>query len=327
MVMTAHLPFGPVWVQQCGPIGRRSAPEAQARRPGAGLHTTRYFLFLFGMSYASQQAFEALGELVEDLMERLEAAEAKADKVAGLQAEVAALQDELATTRAELTAEVGTIHAELTAERESRHRTARALRNVQEQQLSENSFLLELGGGTGGQSEESVYASPSGLVVNSSHPTCRNSKNHYHIEHLFSGTQTEGGADFWLVGPSKQALLEFVFPAPIIVSRIRLHTHRKNSAYGISSFTLTLVCESEVVAPPISRDDIPRGEWVELSLDQGLITKFTLDFATSTKYLGVNSIEVYVNPHSALLSTVNGLLPFLAHDLGDNGGEGASSST
>ena len=51
------------------------------------------------MSYASQQAFEALGELVEDLMERLEAAEARLEEQ---KTELDTVKEELASTKEEL---------------------------------------------------------------------------------------------------------------------------------------------------------------------------------------------------------------------------------
>ena len=269
----------------------------------------------------TQAQYDALVEHVEDLDAKVKKL---MEQMTAVQERNAELERAASSTRAELTAEVDTTRAELTAERESRHRAARALRRVvEEHDLATSPAPLPLGGGSGGRSGQSVYTSPNGVVVTSSHPTYSN-RNLYYMEYLFNGTHSGTHTDYWLVGATQQASLEFVLPFPMNINQIRLRTHGTHADRGIEAFTLTLAHGSEAVEPPVNMDALPRGEWIEVPLDHGLITSFTFDFSTTTTYVAVTAIEVYVNPHSALLSTVNGLLPFLAHDLGDNGGEGAS---
>ena len=234
--------------------------------------------------------------------------------------ELATTQGQLETTRLELDAERGAKRAE----RAARHQSALLLRNVSES-VGMNSVLLQLRGGNGGRTGQSVYTAPNGVVVTSSKPTCKNS-NYYYIEYLFSGTQTGSHTDYWLVKPvgaTKKATLTFAVPNPISLGSIRMHTHGVHNDRGITEFTLTLTCGSETLNP-ITHDAPPRGQWIDIPIDHAGVTSFAFDLVTTTTYLSVNSIEVYVNPQQALSTAIDGLLPFLTHDL-DDGGVGSSS--
>ena len=260
------------------------------------------------MSYASQQAFEGLGELVEDLMERLEAAEAKAEE------QEVAWETKLEEQRVAWGAQMEQLEARNNQlEQRLQDEVASAMANLGARvevmegmigpTMDETTQLVryDLSGGSGGRGGESVYTAPDGTVVTSSMASHIEATRgpYYYIEYLFSGTQTGASNDEWLVGPANSATLTFSLPlVPLVM--VRLHTQGKYPHHGITEFDLSVEYGPEEDRDPflVSRSGFGRNEWVEVPIPSSRVAGLRFDFRTTTKYLAVDSIELLMHPGS-----------------------------
>ena len=278
------------------------------------------------MSYASQQDFEALGELVDDLMERLEAAEAKAEEqeaeISSLRTKNAALEERMKERLDEQVQSVintlGTAHEALeTMAKETRACLSQSGVLFGRPRENTTSLIsLDLNGGSGGETGDTTYVAPCGVQVECSDVSCGNSPS-YSIGYLFSGTQTGSGRDYWLCRLGEEATLTFTFPVPLPIAMVRVHTISTHSRHGITGFTLVAnYVDHDAASHTLA--SLSRGSWHAVPLAYGHVTSFTFHFFGNLDYIGANSIQVLLHPD---------VIPPLLRELGLFHGETVGVST
>ena len=258
------------------------------------------------MSYASQQAFEGLGELVEDLMERLEAAEAKAEEQEA--AWETKLEEQRVALEARVEADIGRMNGVLAEERAANAEALARLEQVVEQRRDGNMFLrLNMKNGEGGTAGKTVYTTDSGIVVTSSTPVYNNS-NYYYIRYLFrEGRESGSYTDHFLAANNNPCSLTIEFPSPLPVAGVRVlassgdgHRNKCGCDYdlavleegrnGYSSVVTGVTCTPFTwTAHPFP--DAP-------ALVSAI--RFTMRLPVGYGHVGCTSIEVYIDPRAAL---------------------------
>lgn len=80
-----------------------------------------------------------------------------------------------------------------------------------------SSVKIDLSGGTGGASSQSVYTAPNGVVATSTASTYSNG-NLYYMAYMFNGTYTASSTDYWLTNSNGNQTLTFDFTSGGIAS-------------------------------------------------------------------------------------------------------------
>ena len=264
------------------------------------------------MSLVGQREFEQLSKLVEELLEWREEAEEELEELKSKNTELEKKNIELeARVEARMEEQKEAVEEILTTRVEG---VEARLAEVERAGWNEDGLIrVELGGGVGGRGGETEYVAPDGTTVVSSIPTYTDGRKHW-IEHLFSGTQRSTSDDSWLVRPGSSNTLTFLFPAPLPLAMIRVHTTNAYPSFGISSFVLT-VSRVDTEDVPLeqhveTRASLERDVWVECVLPSGgLVSEFVLDFSTNVQYLAADSIELLIHPSA--LPTLHDRMNFL----------------